>query len=352
MKILKRAALLCIAALMCFGGNASAKNQYWTWVNYSDTRDWDKYFQDITDVGITGILIGAGRDGLEKIIPIADKYGVDVHAWLWIMNNGGIAKEHPEWLEYNRNGESLKDKKAYVDYYKFLSPIIPGVREAIYKSMEDVAKTKGLKAISLDYCRFVDAILPEALWASYGIKQDKIYAEWDYGYHPEMIKAFKAKFGYDPREKEDPSVDEKWVQFRCDQVNEIANAIGEIAHKSGKKLSASPFPTPSMSRTMVLQDWGKWNLDQAFPMIYQGFYYGDAKWVGDCVKECVETKPNTEIFCGLHIPDFGGENPKVTLTQAMQAAIDNGAKGVAIYTFDALSAEKRAEMKEFISKNR
>jgi hypothetical protein len=40
-----------------------------------------------------------------------------------------------------------------------------------------------------------------------------------------MIKLFKEKYGYDPRELEDPSSDEKWLQFRCDQITEVANEI-------------------------------------------------------------------------------------------------------------------------------
>lgn len=350
MKTLRNLFLLCFLFL---SGAAMAQPHYWTWVGYSPRRDWDKYFQELTDVGLKGVIMQAAPDDYAKVIPIAEKYGVDVYAWTWIMNNGGIAKEHPEWLDYNRLGESLKDSMAYVGYYKFLSPIIPGVRAAIAENIEKIAQVEGLKGISMDYCRYVDQILPTSLWGNYKIVQDKEYPKWDYGYHPDMINAFQDKYGYDPSKLEDPSQDAKWFQFRLDQVNEVANMVGDIAHKHGKSISASPFPTPEMSRRMVRQDWGKWNLDLAFPMIYHGFYYGKADWIAECVRECIKDKPGTEIYCGLHIPDFGmaGKDGYPKLTEAMEAAVNAGAKGIAIYTFDSLNPEQRAEMKAFIQKH-
>lgn len=114
---------------------------------------------------------------------------------------------------------------------------------------------EGLNGIAIDYHRFVDVVLPTTLWPHYGIVQDREYAAWDYGYHPEMLRLFKEQYGYDPREQEDPSLDVKWRQFRCDQITEVANMIAEVVHSYGKTMAASPFPTPKMASRMVRQDW-------------------------------------------------------------------------------------------------
>ena len=343
-------AVLLTATIPATRAQTDSIPRYWTWSHYSERTDWDDYFARLTEVGIRGLILQCGAEQLREVIPTARRHGVSVYAWMWVLNNGGIAYLHPEWLDYNRDGESLRDKKAYVDYYKFLSPVIPGVRREIARRVEELARVEGLAGISLDYCRYVDQILPTSLWDQYGIVQDKEYAEWDYGYHPEMIRAFRKRHGYDPSKLEDPSQDSLWLQFRLDRVTEVADRAAKIAHRYGLRISASPFPTPEMARRMVRQDWGRWTLDVAFPMIYQGFYNEDAAWIADCVQACVAAKPETMICCGLHVPDFygGGRDGKPTLTEAMTAALDAGAAGIAFFTFDAMTETMRDEVRRFL----
>lgn len=347
---MKISRLHLITILITLSLSASAQPKYWTWGGYSKDKNWSEYLSQLKDVGITGLLLSAPKEGYEKVIPIADSIGIDVHAWLWIMNNGSIASQHPEWLDYNRNGESLKDKKAYVDYYKFLNPIIPGVKDAIVKHIDEIAQIKGLKGISLDYCRYVDAILPTSLWQVYGIKQDKIYPEWDYGYHPDMLAAFKKEYGYDPRQQKDPNKDKKWHQFRMDKVNDIVDLLIEVARNRDIDITASPFPTPRMSQEMVYQDWGKWKLDMAFPMMYHGFYYGDLKWIKKCIVQArKDMQSDTKLYYGMHVPDFKNESP-FSMIDAIKIALDNGADGVSFFTFDAMTPKQKQELKEFINK--
>ena len=233
-----------------------------------------------------------------------------------------ILKEHPEWFSVNRNGKSLADTTAYVGYYKFLCPALPEVREFIKEKIKAYCEVEGLNGIAIDYHRFVDVVLPTTLWPHYGIVQDREYAAWDYGYHPEMLRLFKEQYGYDPREQKDPSLDVKWRQFRCDQITEVANMIAEVVHSYGKTMAASPFPTPKMASRMVRQDWGKWNLDIVFPMVYHTFYTGDASFISDCTVENVRDKNDmTTLYCGMTATD----GPM--MFECMDAALNNGAPG-------------------------
>ena len=232
---------------------------------------------------------------------------------------------------------------AYVNYYKFLSPIIPEVREGICKQVEEICQVEGLEGVAIDYHRLVDVVLPTTLWPNYGIVQDREYPQWDYGYHPEMIKAFKGKYGYDPREKEDPSMDENWRQFRCDMVAEVANLIAEVVHKYGKAMSASPFPTPKMSSRMVRQDWGDWNLDIVFPMVYHNFYTEDVSFVADCTIENARDKNEmTTLYAGI----WAYNTPEMFAT--MDAALNNGAQGVSLFTAEEIKdPEIRKQFKAY-----
>lgn len=335
--------------LSCTKQETTTTPKYWLWSGYNDSQNWDERCQKMSDAGIRGLLLGASREGYEKVIPIAKKHGIEVHAWLWIMNTSdSVAKAHPEWLSVNRNGESLADVKAYVDYYKFMCPILPKVREFIAGNISEICKIEGLAGVSLDYCRYVDVILPEALWVNYGIVQDKEYAQWDYGYHPAMIEAFKIESGYSPLNVEDPSQDSLWRSFRERQITEVANMVSEIVRANGKKISASPFPSPTVAKQICRQDWGKWNLDMAFPMVYYKFYLEDLNWVAKQVKEDVVVNEN--IYCGIYTEDFKIEGAD-KIEEQMQIAIDNGAKGVAIYDYNGLTEEMWEAITKFIRSN-
>ncbi|MCE5346700.1 MAG: family 10 glycosylhydrolase [Bacteroidales bacterium] len=328
--------------------NGSEYPMFWTWMDYRPGMNFDSVCGIMNETGIDGVILNAPTpDDYRVAIPVAKKHGIEVYAWLWTMNpehgRDSIIKNHPDWFSVNRKGESLADHKAYVDYYKFMCPALPEVREYIKNKIKSYCEVEGLNGIAIDYHRFVDVILPTTLWSRYGIVQDKEYPDFDYGYHPAIIKLFKEKYGYDPRELEDPSTDEKWLQFRCDQITEVANKIAEVVHSYGKVMAASPFPTPAMSRNMVRQDWGKWNLDIVFPMVYHNFYTGDISFISDCTIENVRDKnPMTTLYCGM----TGSNGP--IMFKCMDEALKNGAEGIAIFTVGSLrSPEIRQQFKSY-----
>ena len=329
-------------------GEVSEYPMFWTWMDYRPGMNFDSICAVMNETGIDGVMLNApSPDDYRDAIPIAHKYGIEVYAWLWTMNpehgRDVIQKETPEWFSVNRNGESLAEKKAYVDYYKFMCPALPEVREYIKNKITAYCEVEGLNGIAIDYHRFVDVILPTTLWSRYDVVQDHEYPEFDYGYHPAMIKLFMEKYGYDPRELEDPSSDDTWLQFRCDQITEVANEIAEVVHSYGKVMAASPFPTPAMSRKMVRQDWGKWNLDIVFPMAYHGFYTGDVSFISDCMIEDVRDKnPMTTLYCGMS----ASNSP--LMFECMDAALNNGAEGISIFTINGLrSPEIRERFKAY-----
>jgi len=313
---------------------------FWTWYGYNPRPDrpvnLDSIFRVMHETGLDGVILNTNSpENYREAIPIAHKYGLEVYAWWWGLNlehdRDSILKTHPEWFSVNRLGQSLANTKAYVDYYKFLCPALPEVREYLKEKIRKLCEIDGLNAIVIDYTRFVDVILPTTLWSKYGIVQDREYPEWDYGYHPYLVEKFQNLHGYDPRDLEDPSTDELWLQFRCDQVTDLVNELAEVVHSYGKKMSASPFPTPAMSRRMVRQDWGKWNLDIVFPMIYSNFYTGDVSFISDCTIENVKTKnPKTILFAGLTA--FNGP----AMFESMDAALNNDAEGIALFTVGTL----------------
>ncbi len=326
------------------------QKQFWCWISAGQIADVDSSMHLLQSQGIDGILLTGSIDKYNEIIPIAEKYGIRVHAWTWIMNSTqrDTLKKHPEWLSVNRNGHSLSDSMAYVHYYKFMCPAIPEVRNYIYNRVTQLCQIDGLEAISLDYHRYVDVILPEKLWDKYGIVQDIEYPEWDYGYHPAMLAKFSEKHGYNPQENTDPTQDSLWRKFRYDQISEIAREIQKIAHAHGKKLSASPFPTPTLAMRHVRQEWNTWNLDMAFPMVYNGFYAEEGPdWLQACILENINHPDlqQVEMYTGLYVPGHRGQD--FDLKSAIDIAFANGSVGVALFDYGTLSADEWKMIREY-----
>ncbi len=100
------------------------------------------------------------------------------------------------------------------DYYKFLCPALPEMREFIREKIKSYCEVEGLNEIAIDYNRLVDVV------PSYHVKRAALrycarpgIAAWDYGYPAMLSKKFKSVYGYDPREqKAHPSADIKWRQ--------------------------------------------------------------------------------------------------------------------------------------------
>lgn len=318
----------------------SEKNWIWIHANAEkQVEEWRADFGKYRNAGIDAILVGANTQVLQTVIPIAHETGLEVHAWMWTLNRHGdsIAQHHPEWYDVNQLGVSCFDQKPYVDYYSWVCPSVPEVQQHILNQVEQLLEIEGLDGIHLDYVRYSDAILPSGLWSHYGLVQDKVYPEWDYGYHPENIRQFEALYGYSPLNIPDPCADSAWVNFRLGTVTTLVNKIADLVHSRHKMVSAAVFPSPALSREMVYQAWDDWNLDAAMPMVYHQFYGEQIPWVGKITAEDVRAVGNRfPVYTGLFLPDL----PVDSLKLAIKLVMDSGAKGYAL--FDEHAFEKIA----------
>ncbi|NQU33420.1 MAG: hypothetical protein HQ521_09320 [Bacteroidetes bacterium] len=319
--------------------------KYWVWMG-GDTnlkvRNWETIFQKLDDAGIKGFLFGGGVTLLNKVIPIAKQYDINVHAWFWTMNRGDAK---PEWLSVNQLGKSLADEKAYVDYYKFMCPALPEVKDFIKNKMDELATVKGLKGIHMDYIRYVDVILPIGLQPKYGLVQDHIMPEFDYGYHPYMRNLFKVKYGTDPLDLENSGTSEKWINFRLEELNSTIDVLRDHVKSKELNISAAVFPTPRMSSEMVRQNWKNWHLDCYFPMVYHNFYNEPISWTQKVIEEDRKVVGNdSKVFCGLYLPALQNDND---LTKAINAAMIGGADGVSFFSYGALNDDIIFQIKSF-----
>lgn len=307
-----------------------ATPKFWIWMSghkIESISKWDSILNDIHLLGIRGLLLSASSETIRKIIPLAQKYNIQIHVWMWAMNRGDAPKEY---LSVNDLGQSLADKKAYVGYYKFMCPALPEVKDFIHQKIKVLERIDGISGIHLDYIRYVDVFLPKGLLPKYNLIQDDILPEFDYGYHPVMLEKFEETYGYDVKSIPDYPHDRLWQQFRMDQVSDIVNDFAREFSTKPLKLTAAVFPDPEMSRKMVRQDWGAWNLDYYFPMVYNGFYEEGTDWIEERIRISKKHHPYTKIFCGLYLPDSKSEEE---LMKAIQASFKGGASGISFFDY-------------------
>lgn len=318
--------------------------RFWVWKGGKTMDDfyWEKVFRILDDAGIKGFLYGGNVAALEQVIPIALQYDIDVHAWFWTMNRGDA---NPEWLSVNQQGFSLSEKEAYVGYYKFMCPALPEVQEFIKSKIDELTAVKGLSGIHMDYIRYVDVILPVGLQPKYGLIQDHIMPEYDYGYHPYMRNLYKEKYGIDPHEIKDVGNNKQWINFRIEQLDFTVARLRDYIREKNISVSAAVFPSPQMSSEMVRQNWKKWDLDCYFPMVYHNFYNEPISWIKKIIKEDrKEIGKESKIFCGLYLPSLKNNND---LEKAITAALKGGANGVSLFSYGNLDSETIRQIKLF-----
>ncbi|WP_299337090.1 family 10 glycosylhydrolase [uncultured Psychroserpens sp.] len=301
---------------------------------------WEAKLASYDSLGISEILVGGNAEFYQQLIPLATKKNMKIHAWMWTLNrpNDTIANKHPEWYAVNRMGKNSLEYRAYVDYYQWLSPFHPEAREYIKNNVRELAKVRGLASIHLDYVRYVDVILGADLQPKYGLVQDREMPEFDYDYHPIARQGFKDIFGKDPLDMEHPELSTEWRQYRLNAITSLVNELVDIAHNSDQNMTAAVFPFPEMSRQMVRQAWNDWNLDAAFPMVYNNFYRENVSWIGFAIEQGINDV-EFPIHAGLYSPAL--TDPK-DLEKAIRLVKEKGAKGFSIFTADNLNDEQKA----------
>ena len=282
----------------------------WTgWDEKTTAQNLLKQFKDWKKRGVVGVCVNCGfnLDRIREASHMAHKAGLEYHAWIPTMVQGGLDST---WYTVNRLGQSAYSHPAYVDYYKTLDPRNPQVQRYLVGKFTEVAQLPDVDYVQLDYIRYADVILARALWDKYGLIMNGEYPAADYCYCDSCVEAFKRQSGIDIRKVTDPSKIKEWAQFRCD------------------------------------------NIDAYFPMNYNDFYEEPASWLRGIVAEEVKSVAgkNTPVYSGLFIchdwqnkkavvdPENSGLLPS-EIELAVRGSMESGAKGVCLFTPQSMTEE-------------
>lgn len=343
------AAALPAARLRAVAGGRPAPAA-WTWVHGDalvSEDEWRHRFARVQAAGVSGVLLGG--EAVAAAVAAANDLGLHVHRWTWILNRNGdawVKSHHPEWFSVSREGRSSLDHPPYVGYYQWLCPSRAPVREYLRGMIREVARTPGVQGVHCDYIRYPDVILPRALWAKYGLVQDREYPQFDFCYCDVCRAAFRRQSGQDPLQLADPPSDAAWRRFRWDSVTRLVRELAATVHSEARQVSAAVFPTPAIARRLVRQAWDEWPLDAVFPMIYQNFYEKAVSWIGTATREDVAAVPHSRrVFAGLYVPGLSADD----LGQAVRLARAAGAAGVSLFDLGALTDQHLISLRQALA---
>ena len=261
--------------------------------------------KELKEYNFDGIFLSAGVDFYKRIAPLTIEAGIQLHAWKPTMINGSkdLMENHRDWYAVSRNNESVIDKPPYVNYYRLFCPTSKGVQEYLHDKYMEIAQIDGVVGVHYDYIRYCDVYLPIGLQPKYNLVQDHEMAEYDFCYCERCRKLFKEEFGRDPLTMEDPANDLDWRKWRLKQIVNIVNTITpDVKKATNKYVTAAVFPTPRIAKRIVRQDWGKFKIDAVMPMLYIKDYNADINWIGERVKEGLETmEVKKPIYSGFHL---------------------------------------------------
>ncbi|MGB3151751.1 MAG: family 10 glycosylhydrolase [Maribacter sp.] len=317
----------------------------WTWVTADKERSDSSFgveFKKYGENGIDAVLINTYGDPqlLKRLVPIAKKFNLEVHAWMFTINRPGdkVAEQHPEWYAVSRDGKSCYDNPPYVGYYKWLCPTRKESREHILSLIEGLVKVDGVSSFHLDYIRYSDIFLPIGLLPKYDLVQDEELPRYDFCYCEVCLSEFEEEHHKNPKDFSNPSIDMEWKNFRLNKVKAIVDDAYKIAHTNNKLLTAAVFPYPEMADHMVRQRWDKWNVDAVLPMIYNVFYNEEIDWIGYATRQGIQDLKgrDTELHTGIYVPEMTADELKEAISQAKE----NGAKGAAFFDGPAITPKQ------------
>lgn len=311
------------------------------WVHGNDAALTAEAVQTWAATGVNTLVIDGSPEAIARISAWGKQAGMETIAWFWALNRpeDQAALQHPEWYAVSAEGKGCHkaEERPFVPYYQFLCPSRPAVRAYLKQRIAEIAAIPTVDAVQLDYIRQPDVVLPKALWPTYGLDMSTTLPAYDFCYCAHC----KAQFGREPMAN-DPA----WREFRLNAVAGTANALIETVRAKGKRCGAAVFPTPAMAATMVYQDWSRFNLDFAFPMVYASFYGEPDTWIDARVLEARATlNGRFPILPGLHLPDLSATQ----LTEVLQRLLQINPEGVCLFSHETFTSERQAAVKRVMN---
>lgn len=239
-----------------------------------------------------------GNDYMLALISECHKKGIEVHAWVELLNAGISGYDVPshikeEWLCSDLDGDTTDN---------FLDPTNPEVQSMLCALTEEMLTKYDFDGISFDYIRYAEAT-----------EGDEYL---DSGFTDNATSLFRQQYGYCGESliddlKNNAALRIEWHEFKTEAITKLLCSVSELTRKNHPNVivSASPYGYIDDAKSIYMQDVFRWleegYLDVILPMIYTE----DVQLMSNAANKYAEYDNRTLQFTGIS-PLYNGNTVK------------------------------------------
>ena len=230
--------------------------------------------------------LDSGYDALAELIKVAHENGIKVMPSVAVGAMNKLAREHPEWVTLDRNGEpSTKTGPTSVAFS------YPGARAWKVQGIMDLVTGYDVDGVVLDYCRYPEHTTTQE--TSYGF----------YGYDGPLVSVCEQTYGFNP--KTEPINSPNWNIFnrlRKESVTAFVAELREAIRQSGRNVTLIGFgdTDPEMDANMAGRESAAWARRGLIDAYLAGTYLDPVDKMGETVESIRKAiGPNTKVYTAI-----------------------------------------------------
>lgn len=240
-----------------------------------------------------------GWDPLGLAVEEAHAHGLELHAYVNLLPgwrgatpppfaSGQLYWTRPEWFMCNIAGRRMeapgRERGAPRDWYAFLSPGIPEVREHLAAICVEIATKYSVDGLHFDYIRY-----PAEIRSAPEEYAERAHRLGNWSYDPVSLARFSQETGLAGPEA-DP---EAWTRWRARQVTETVRLIRQRveAHRPGIIFSAAVIADPTDAYSKKFQDYLTWAEEGILDMVVTMNYHADIAVVRERAEQLIALRP-------------------------------------------------------------
>lgn len=276
--------------------------------------DWDRTARELSEAGITDMFVyaGPGAPSPGRAAVAGAKYGVRTHGWHICWKLHGVSPL--EVRRYAREGRLQVGPDG--EERAWFCPSVPENREMELRRLKQMASTRDLDGVHLDYIRWPDG--PPCVCSSC----ERTFVEW-----------VGAEVDWPEATREGPR-HEAFLRWRAEVISAFVKEASEAVRtvRPGLTLSAAVWPAYPETVGRLGQDWAPWVRDGWLDFVAPMNYTGDAETFRRWLLEQVdEAGGGGRVAAGIGYTAAESRLTSAEVLRQLGAAREAGARGAVLF---------------------